>query len=85
MLMKSIASVKNQIRQLTPFAKHQFSQGNNKFIFKNCAGAQTPQRVAYAEEHSKHRMKLSLYDLEPRTENAWIAPNATISKFNWIV
>ena len=26
----------------------------------------------------KHRMKLPLYDLEPRTENNWIAPNATI-------
>jgi carbonic anhydrase/acetyltransferase-like protein (isoleucine patch superfamily) len=23
-------------------------------------------------------MKLALYDLEPRTENAWIAPNATL-------
>jgi carbonic anhydrase/acetyltransferase-like protein (isoleucine patch superfamily) len=34
--------------------------------------------VAYQEELSKHRMKLSLYDLEPRTENAWIAPNATL-------
>jgi carbonic anhydrase/acetyltransferase-like protein (isoleucine patch superfamily) len=25
-------------------------------------------------------MKLPLYDLEPRTENSWIAPNATLSK-----
>ena len=32
------------------------------------------------EELSKHRMKLPLYDLEPRTENSWIAPSATISK-----
>ena len=36
------------------------------------------QRIAYAEESSKHRMKLPLYDLEPRTENSWIAPNATL-------
>jgi carbonic anhydrase/acetyltransferase-like protein (isoleucine patch superfamily) len=27
-------------------------------------------------------MKLPLYDLEPRTENSWIAPNATLSKKN---
>lgn len=26
----------------------------------------------------KHRMKLPLYDLEPRTEQNWIAPNATL-------
>jgi len=30
------------------------------------------------EEVSKHRMKLPLYDLEPRTEQNWIAPNATV-------
>ena len=34
--------------------------------------------VQSIEEHSKHRMKLPLYDLEPRTENNWIAPSATI-------
>ena len=26
-------------------------------------------------------MKLPLYDLEPRNENCWIAPNATIGMF----
>jgi len=25
-------------------------------------------------------MKLGLYDLFPRSENAWIAPNATVGK-----
>jgi len=35
-------------------------------------------QVRAIEEHSKHRMKLPLYDLEPRTENNWIAPSATI-------
>ena len=30
------------------------------------------------EDYSKHRMKLPLYDIEPRTENNWIAPSATI-------
>ena len=34
--------------------------------------------VVVAEEHSRHRMKLPLYDLEPRTENNWIAPSATV-------
>lgn len=39
------------------------------------------QRVAYGnEELSKHRMKLPLYDIAPKTENSWIAPNATVSK-----
>jgi hypothetical protein len=37
------------------------------------------------EETTKHRMKVPLYDLEPRTENSWIAPNATLSKLAWIV
>jgi hypothetical protein len=37
-------------------------------------------RVAYLEEITKHRTKLPLYDLEPRTENAWIAPNDTLGK-----
>jgi len=27
-------------------------------------------------------MILPLYDLHPRTENAWVAPNATISNLN---
>lgn len=37
-------------------------------------------KIAYVEDQSKHRMKLQLYDLYPRSENAWIAPNATVSK-----
>lgn len=41
------------------------------------AGDVTP-KLAYMEEISKHRHKLPLYDLDPRTENAWIAPNATL-------
>jgi hypothetical protein len=44
------------------------------------AGDNTP-KLAYLEEISKHRHKLPLYDLEPRTENAWIAPNATLGKY----
>lgn len=35
-------------------------------------------KVTAVEEHSKHRMKLPLYDIEPRTENNWIAPSATV-------
>ena len=36
-------------------------------------------KLTYQEEITKHRMMLPLYDLHPRTENAWVAPNATIS------
>lgn len=31
-----------------------------------------------AHEESKHRMKLSLYDLEPKLENCFVAPNSTV-------
>ena len=34
--------------------------------------------MAAVEQYTKHQMKLSLYDIEPRTENNWIAPSATI-------
>lgn len=34
--------------------------------------------VTMAEEESKHRMKLALYDLVPYIENCWIAPNSTV-------
>jgi len=37
-------------------------------------------KIAYQEEVTKHRSKLPLYDLEPISENAWIAPNSTIGK-----
>ena len=35
-------------------------------------------QVQAIEEHSKHRMKLPLYDIVPKTENNWIAPSATV-------
>ena len=34
--------------------------------------------LTYENEESMHRAKLPLYDLEPKLENAWVAPNATI-------
>ena len=34
--------------------------------------------LTMAEEESKHRAKLPLYDLVPKIENAWVAPNATV-------
>ena len=37
--------------------------------------------VTMANEESKHRMKVPLYDIEPQIENCWIAPNATIGKY----
>ena len=37
-------------------------------------------QLSMVTEESKHRMKLPLYDLMPKTENNWVAPNSTISK-----
>ena len=34
--------------------------------------------IEYQEKLSKHRFKLPLYDLVPKTEAAWIAPNCTL-------
>ena len=31
-----------------------------------------------AEEETKHRVKVPLYDLFPRIENCWVAPNSTV-------
>lgn len=33
-----------------------------------------------ANEETSHRVKLPLYDLRPRIENCWVAPNSTIGK-----
>ncbi len=79
MLTKSINSVlKSGRSQMTPYARTLFSNGNNPH-FGNTFTIEVP-RVAYVEDHSKHRMRVPLYDLEPRTENSWIAPNATLGK-----
>lgn len=34
--------------------------------------------LTMAEEESKHRIKLPLYDMHPYIENCWVAPSATI-------
>ena len=34
--------------------------------------------LSYSEEITKHRSKIQLYDLEPRSNNAFIAPSATV-------
>ena len=31
-----------------------------------------------AQEELKHRIKLPLYDIEPKIENCWIAPNSVV-------
>ena len=31
-----------------------------------------------ANEETKHRTTIALYDLQPKIEECWIAPNATI-------
>jgi hypothetical protein len=35
-------------------------------------------KLTMAKEESTHRMKLPLYDLEPKLENCWVAPNSTV-------
>jgi hypothetical protein len=35
-------------------------------------------RLSLIDEESKHRVKLPMYDLEPKIEHAWVAPNATV-------
>ena len=42
--------------------------------------ASNKPQLTMAEEETKHRMKLPLYDLNPRVENCWVAPNSTIGK-----
>lgn len=37
-------------------------------------------QLTMAEEETQHRMRLPLYDLMPRIENCWIAPNSTVGK-----
>ena len=37
-------------------------------------------QLTMATEESKHRVRLPLYDLRPRIENCWVAPNSTIGK-----
>lgn len=39
--------------------------------------------LTMATEESKHRMKLPLYDLEPKVEQAFVAPNSTIGKLTF--
>ena len=66
-------------KALFVFPKTSFT---SKYLEINNEGqADSLPRVAYVEEISKHRMKLPMYDLEPRNENCWIAPNATIGMF----
>ena len=43
-------------------------------------GYETKAALTMANEESKHRMKLPLYDIEPMVENCWVAPNSTIGR-----
>ena len=37
-------------------------------------------QLSMANEESKHRVDLPLYDLRPRFVNNWVAPNSTVGK-----
>ena len=39
------------------------------------------ESLSMATEESKHRAKLPLYELEPKIEASWVAPNATVGKY----
>ena len=43
-------------------------------------GSRMQNDIGYMQELSRHRQKLPLYDNIPRTDDAWIAPNASLSK-----
>ena len=38
-------------------------------------------QLSMVNEETKHRVVLPLYDMRPRMENNWVAPNSTIGKF----
>ena len=59
-----------------------FQRTINRQIVKSASAAfasENPQ-VTMVTEESKHRHRLPLYDLEPKIENCWVAPNATVGK-----
>ena len=58
---------KNIVAPIVATQTNQFS-GNH---------ANKPQ-LSMASEETKHRAKLPLYDLRPRIENCWVAPNSTV-------
>ena len=39
-------------------------------------------QLTMANEETKHRVRLPLYDLMPRFQNNWVAPNSTVGKSN---
>ena len=41
-------------------------------------GSRLGNDIAYMQDLSRHRQKMPIYDSIPQTENAWIAPNATL-------
>ena len=52
--------------------------------FSSEDGSSAKPQLTMVEEESKHRMKLPLYDLYPRLDNIWVAPNSTVGK-SWIM
>lgn len=42
-------------------------------------GSRMQNDIAYAQELSRHRQVMPLYDVVPEVDNAWIAPNASLS------
>ena len=38
-------------------------------------------QLSMVNEETKHRIRLPLYDLMPRFDNNWVAPNSTVGKY----
>jgi hypothetical protein len=77
---KASKQLSHKALTLTQAASTHFSGKFPNYKPLTLAGEVGKPKVAYLEDITKHRSKLALYDMEPRTENCWIAPNATLGK-----
>jgi hypothetical protein len=59
---------------------HKASATFNRRILQTQSSAAFSQ-LTMAGEESKHRIKVPMYDLEPQTDNCFVAPNSTIGKY----
>ena len=51
---------------------------SNAYAPESGEAPQVRATLTMAQEELKHRIKLPLYDIEPKIENCWIAPNSVV-------
>lgn len=56
----------------------QTNQISNNYGPESGEAPQERATLTMAQEELKHRIKLPLYDIEPKIENCWIAPNSVV-------